>query len=187
VETYNEISINDWNGHPIDVSPARFLLIKLGFTKSDSRHKSFVYDGFYKPDAKVREKAESEMSDIFEHLGKEKAPVAYNAEWTISRSPATVQSKMAELIQFLKKSLPEDCDFVYRPREMSVRYRGMRCIHPNIQQKQIRLHIAYRGWTPGIPIEPETDLDSSEFLSQFWERFEKVKSQIDSELGAKRS
>ncbi len=62
-----EIHIRDWNGHPVDVSPARHLLTKLGFVKTGSRHKGFIYDGLYKPDSLTIEEAEQEIPEVFEY------------------------------------------------------------------------------------------------------------------------
>jgi hypothetical protein len=182
VETYKEIHIRDWNGHPIDVSPARHLLTKFGFVKSGSRGKGLVYDGYYKPDAETIAKAEEEMPELFERAGKEKAPVKYDAEWIISRSNREIRDKVRELIELLERILPKECEFVYRPRELNIRYRGIRCIHPYIQQKQIRLQITHRGWTPGIPIDPDTDLNAPEFISGVLGRFERTRQQINSGL-----
>ncbi len=121
---------------------------------------------------------------VFERAGKEKALVEYNAEWMISRSHKDIRNKVRELIELLEVRLPEECEFIYRPRELNIRYRGVRCIHPYIQQKQIRLQITHRGWTPGIVIEPDTDLSSPEFISAAFGRFESIKQQIDSQLDA---
>ena len=184
VETYKEVHIRDWNGHPVDVSPARHLLTKLGFVKAGARHKGFTYDGLYRPDSVTVEEAEQEMPEVFERAGKEKAPVEYNAEWIVSRSHRDIRGKAQELIELLKARLPGECEFIYRPRELNIRYRGVRCIHPRIQQKQIRLQITHRGWTPGIVIDPDTDLNSPEFLSEAFGRFETIRQQIDSQLDA---
>lgn len=184
VETYKEINIRDWNGHPVDVSPARYLLIKLGFVRSGSRSKGFSYDGLHKPDSVTMEEMDLEMPNVFERAGKEKAPVEYNAEWIISRSHKDIRDKVRELIEMLEARLPKECEFIYRPRDLNINYRGVRCIHPTIQQKQIRLQITHRGWTPGFIIDPKTDINSPEFISQAFERFESIRQQIDSQLDA---
>ena len=108
----------------------------------------------------------------------------YNAEWIVSRSHKDIRGKAQELIKLLKTRLPGECEFIYRPREVNIRYRGVRCIYPNIQQKQIRLQITHRGWTPGIIIDPDTDLNAPEFLSEAFGRFETIRQQIDSQLDA---
>jgi len=110
--------------------------------------------------------------------------VEYNAEWIISRSPKEIRDKAQELIDLLKDRLPEECEFIYRPRDVSILYRGVRCIHPRIMQKQIRLHITHRGWTPGILIDSDTDFASPEFLSAAFGRFETIRQQVDEQLDA---
>jgi len=185
VETYKEIGIRDWNAHPIDVSPARHLLLKLGFVESGSMRKGLVYEGTYKPDEGTITQAEEEMPEIFERAGKEAAPVKYDAEWTISRSPGGIRDKVRELIETLEGILPKECEFVYHPRNFNVHYRGVGCISPHIQQKQIWLRISHAGWGswyPGILINSETNLNSPEFISEFLEQFEKSRQHIDSQL-----
>ena len=182
VETYKELHIRDWNGHPSDVSPARYLLEKLGFIKNG--RKGFIYDGVYKPDEQTIANAEREIPETFERAGKEKAPVEYDAEWIISRSDRRIRHKVRELIPMLEELLPKECEFVYYPRNFRIRYRGIQCINPRVGQKQIWLHITHRGWTPGVIINSDTDLNSSEFTSEILERFERTKQRIDSELDA---
>ena len=184
VKTYKEIQIRDWNDHPADVSPARHLLTKLGFVRSGTRAKGFTYDGLYKPDSVTIEEAEQDIPEVFEREGKEEAPVEYNAEWIISRSHRDIRSKVRELIQLLEARLPEGCEFIYHPRDLNIRYRGVQCIRPHIQQKQIRLQITHRGWTPGFIINSDTDLSAPAFLSEVFQRFESTRQQIDSKLDA---
>jgi hypothetical protein len=185
VAGHREIHIRDWNGHPIDVSPARHLLLTMGFVHV-SRRKGVVYDGLHKPDREMLAQAEREMPELFEHIGKETAPVEYDAEWIISRSNVHIRNKVRELISFLGRVLPPQCEIVYRPRQFMVHYRGFRCINPYIQQKQIYLQITHKGWTRGIQIEADTDLDAPEFVSAVLERFEKTRQQIDSLLDSRR-
>ncbi|MDQ1316911.1 MAG: ATP-dependent helicase Lhr and Lhr-like helicase [Candidatus Poribacteria bacterium] len=182
VETYKEVHIGSWNGHPIDVSPARHLLKKLGFVPTGSRWRGFMYDGHRKPDYDTIEEAEKEMPELFERAGKEKAPVKYDANWIISRSYPDIRGKVKELIELLEKILPRECEFTYNPREVRICYKGVRCISPYIQQKQIWLQITHSGWTRGILIEPNTDINKSEFISEVIERFEETRQQIDSQL-----
>ncbi len=186
VESYKEIYIQNWNGHPIDVSPARHLLTKLGFVESGSIRKGLVYEGTYKPDEETITQTEKEMPEIFERAGKEEAPVEYDAEWIIARSPRAIQDKVRELIELLERILPKECEFVYYPRNFIVRYRGVRCINPYVQQKQIWLQITHKGWTRGIPVNADTNLNAPEFVSEVLERFEKTRQQIDSQLETER-
>ena len=94
-----------------------------------------------------------------------------------------MRKKVGKLIEVLKKVLSDECQFVYYPRRMEILYRGVRVINPVIQQKQIRLQITHRGWVPGMLIDPDTDLNSDEFVSKVLERFEKSKKDIDSKMG----
>jgi hypothetical protein len=179
VGAHQEIPIRDWNGHPIDVSPARHLLIKLGFVPVSNRWKGYVYDGVHRPTPETIAQAEQDMPDRFDHYGREKAPVAYDAEWIVSRSHSDIRNKVQELIEFLKRTLPPQCEIEYQPRQFQVRYRGFRCMNPYVQRKQIYLQITHKGWTRGIQIEPDTDLDSPQFLAQVQSRFERTRQQID--------
>jgi ATP-dependent Lhr-like helicase len=182
VAGYTELPVRDWNGHPIDVSPARHLLLKLGFVSTGNRWRGFVYDGLQVPDPEEVAQAEREMPARFEHAGKEKAPVRYDAGWIVSRSHEDIRDKVRGLIAFLERTLPAECEFVYRPRQLLVRYRGLRCMHPYIQRKQIYLQITHKGWTRGIPIGPDTDLEGREFRTEFEERFARTREQIDALL-----
>jgi hypothetical protein len=174
--------VNHWNGHPIDVSPARHLLVKLGFVKGSTRWKGYVYDGTHVPDDATVAAAEAAMPETFERSGRERAPVEYDAEWIISRSDPAIRPKVRELIGHLRAVLPGDCEAVFRPSDMIVRYRGVRCMHPYIQKKRIYLQITDSGWTRGIPIDPDTDLGSEEFRREFEEEFGHTRKRIDEKL-----
>jgi hypothetical protein len=175
----SELDVRDWNGHPTDVSPARHLLTVLNFVQVSNRWKGYVYDGLHKPPAEVVAQAKAAMPDHFWHEGKETAPVAYDAEWIISRSHADIQAKVRELIAFLDRTLPDQCEIVYQPRRLEVRYRGFRCMNPYIQRKKIMLQITHKGWTRGIAIQPDTDLASPQFVAQVGRQFERTRQQID--------
>jgi hypothetical protein len=179
---HREIRIRDWNGHPIDVSSARHLLLKLGFVQVSDRWKGFVYDGVSQSTPEAVAEGEKRIPEIFEHVGKEEAPVEYNAKWIIARSSEAIRPQVQELIEFLQETLPEECDLVYRPRGFLVRYRGLKCIGPYIQQKQINVHISHRGWVRPIQIQPDTDLGGEEFTSRFSVQFERVRRAIDATL-----
>jgi hypothetical protein len=174
--------VNHWNGHPIDVSPARHLLVKLGFVKGSTRWKGYVYDGTHAPTAATVAAADSEVPETFERSGKERAPVEYDTEWIISRSEPTIRPKVRELIDYLQLELPEECGFACRPRDMIVRYRGVRCIHPQIQRKRIYLQVTDSGWVRGIPIDPDTDLGADAFRTEFEEQFRRTCERIDDRL-----
>jgi ATP-dependent Lhr-like helicase len=183
---HTEIQVRDWNGHPIDVSSARHLLLKLGFVPVSNRWKGFVYDGVARPDPQAVSEAEQHIPDIFEHVGKEKAPVQYDAEWIISRSNEAIRPKVRELLGFLQQELPSECEIVYDPRWFKVHYRGLKCMWSHIQQRQVNLHIAHRGWVPPIQIRADTDLASADFTSGFSSQFDRSRQAIDEVLAKKR-
>jgi hypothetical protein len=183
---HQELSVRGWNGHPIDVSPARHLLTKLGFLPVDNRWKGYVYDRVHRPTVQEIAQAEPQIPAVLEHWGKEAAPVEYNAEWIVSRSHADIRDKVRELIGFLERTLPPQCEIVYQPRQFQVRYRGFRCMHPYIQRKQIYLQITHKGWTRGLQIRPDTDLDSPTFLAQVQGRLDRVRKQVDELIESRR-
>jgi ATP-dependent Lhr-like helicase len=186
VNPHQELPIRGWNGHPIDVSPARHLLTMLGFVPVDNRWKGYIYDGLHRATPPEIEQAERQIPDLLEHWGKEAAPVKYDAEWIVSRSHADIRDKVRELIGFLERTLPPQCEIVYQPRQFQVRYRGFRCMNPYIQRKQIYLQITHKGWTRGIQIQPDTDLDSPAFVAQVQGRLDKVRGQIDELIESRR-
>jgi ATP-dependent Lhr-like helicase len=186
VEPMEELNVRDWNGHPADVSPARHLLAALGFARSTARSKGLVYNRSTRPRPAVVEAARKEIPAEFEHAGKEEAPVTYDADWLVSRAHRSIRAKLGELIEALPGILPDDCVMDFQPRRFVVRYRGVGCIYPHIQRKQVRLHIRHTGWVPGVAVRPDTDLQSDEFLSAVLSRFHEVKQAIDEKLDAAR-
>jgi hypothetical protein len=180
-----ELAIREWNGHPIDVSPARHLLRRLGFRPVDNRRRGYVYDGASVVDAEVASAAETEVPGMFPFAGKERAPVVYDAAWVISRADEQIRPKVRELLEWLEARLPSTCTFVYRPRyisDLQIRYRGIRCITPHIQRRQIRLRVTHRGWTEGQLIQPTTDLHALDFAQVFQDRFAETCAAIDALL-----
>ena len=173
------IKIANWNGHPIDVSPARHLLLALGFTPVK---RAYVYDGARTPDDAAAAAAKAPTPDIFERAGKESAPVVYDADWVVSRSHAKIQAKARELIELLERLLPPECPLVFGPHGFHASYRGVGCVNPRIGQKQLWVNVFHRGWTPGIVVRLETDLGAPEFAAMLLERFEKARQLIDAEL-----
>lgn len=181
VSPHGELHIRDWNGHPIDVSPARHLLAKLGFVDSHHPWKGYVYDGT-PPAPAVVAHAASEMPEAFERAGKEGSPVAYDADWIVGRSPEAIRDKVRELIETLPGLLPPECELVFEPRRFVVRYRGVRGMHAHLQLKQLWLHVTHRGWRPGIQVSPDTDLQSPDFADKLHIRFERTQAEIDALL-----
>ena len=175
-------AIPNWNGHPIDVSPARHLLTTLGFVKVPNRWKGFVYDGVNRPDEKTVAEAAKHVPQRFDRMGKEQAPVRYDAEWIVSRASEQIRPKVRELIERLRALLPAECEFLYGPRRFRLAYRGVRCVNPDIQQKKIWMQITHKGWQRGMLITPETDLNAPEFARDLLERFARTREQIDALL-----
>jgi hypothetical protein len=184
-DSRRELAIRSWNRHPIDVSPARHLLTTLGFVAVSNRWRGYVYDGTAVVDEATVRAAERAIPEVFEYEGKEEAPVVYDAAWVVSRANPAIQPKLRELLDWLHHHLGEKCEFVYQPRyigDLQILYRGMRCIDPHIQRRQIRVRIAHAGWTPGIVVTPETVLDGGAFAEAFWARFDQTCAQIDALL-----
>lgn len=65
-------------------------------------------------------------------------------------------------------------------------YRGFRCMNPYVQRKQILLQITHKGWTRGIPIQPDTDLLSPQFVAQVKRQFASTREQIDALIESSR-
>ena len=182
IGAYKRLVIHDWNGHPADVSPARHLLAKLGFARSTTSQRELIYDGTSRPGDDALAAAEREMPEVFERAGKEEAPVAYDAEWIISRSSPKMQPKVRETIEFLERILPKECELAYHPRSFVVLYRGVNFIYPRVKQKEISLGMGWAWWAPVVRIAPDTDLNSPDFISEANERFEEERRRIDSRL-----
>ncbi len=180
-----DIQVGQWNFHPIAASPGRHLLTTLGFVPTANRWRGYIYNGDDRPDPADVEAAEAELLDVYERVGKEEAPVVYDAAWVISQAHETIRPKVEELIKWLQDRVPPECEFIYRPRyfkDFQILYRGVRCINPYVQTKQIRLQIAHKGWTPGIVIGPDTDLNGVTFEAEFKKQFEGTRQQIDALL-----
>ena len=176
------LAVPTWNGHPIDVSPARHLLTKLGFVKAKAGGQGLVYEPSRPAGKKAAAQAEKHIPEVFEREGKERAPVEYNAEWLISRCQPAIRPKVAELIAFVRGIMPADCELAFTPTRFVVRYRGVKCMHPQIQHKQVYLHVTHAGWSPGLLVRPDTDLAAPAFAAEVLGRLAKVRAAIDAKL-----
>ncbi len=176
-----QIRIRDWNGHPIDVSPVAAVLWESGFRFSSKREMCWP------PRKTLDLRPPTTNQDVFLPAYLEPPPVDYGPEWFISRSNVTIRDKVRELIRLLERIVPDECEFVYGPRSMYVRYRGARCIVPRVQQKEVKLSITRPPWRPDFRITPETDLDTPDFASQLLERLEVRRHRIDSQLDSERT
>ena len=181
-----ELAVPNWNGHPIEVSAARHLLTTMGFVKVDNRWKGYVHDGANRPDEKALAEARRHVPAVFERAGKESAPVEYDAEWIVSRANEVIRPKVRELIDTLRRVLPAECEFDWRPRGFLVRYRGLRCINPYVQQKKIWVQVTHRGWVRGMEVTPETDVAGEAFVRELTARFEKTRRAIDELLDSRK-
>jgi ATP-dependent Lhr-like helicase len=181
--TLEKLAIRSWNGHPIDVSPARHLLESVGFVDSGVRSTGYVFDPARVP-PELRAAEPRDFPAVLERVGKEDAPVEYDEEWIASRSHDVIRPKVRELLGLLHGELGNDYEFACGPREVHILYRGVRCAHPRVQQKQIRLHIAGGGWWPGLLIRPDTDLGAAGLRREILSRFGAARDEIDSKLDA---
>jgi hypothetical protein len=157
----------------------------MGF--ADGGRRDLVYDGT-QSSGEAETVSKEQIPEVFEHIGKEGAPVKYDAEWIVSRSPQPIREKVGELIRLLERTLPKEFRLVYHPRHFSIQYRGVNCIHPSVQKKRIRLYMIQEGWWSGhsVLIERDTNLNLPEFNSDLLERFGKARQLIDSKLDSGR-
>ena len=183
-QSYRAISstmrVGRWNGHPIEVSPVGQVLWELGF-RFDGRRTLC-----WPPPSRPLKGLTAPLSDreVFLPHYVEAAPVDYDEEWVVSRASADIREKLRELIAWLRDFVPAECEFVFHPDGLAVPYKGRRCFWPGIGKKQLRLHIRHRGWSPGLLITPETDLDSDEFREAVRTRFDQTRREIDERYGA---
>ena len=126
------------------------------------------------------------MPETFERLGKEEAPVAYDAAWIISRSADAIRPKVSELIDLLRRVVPRSCEFEFGPRQFRVRYNGVRCVHPYIQLKKVWVQVTHKGGVRGMEVTPQTDLNAPALLDDLGKRLRRTCEQIDAGLARAR-
>jgi ATP-dependent Lhr-like helicase len=173
-------SFGRWNRLPIDVSPVAPLLWKLGF-RFDGRG-NLVY-----PPTKGKSKGEEPEGALrraYEPYYDEKHPT-YDRAWVLSRANEVTRPLFERLFEWLPANLPEGCTMHYGQGGFHVRYRGMGCIWTHVQTKRILLQIRMKGWCPGVPVAPGTDLDSREFKEAVSRDLERVLRQIDEAIAQK--
>ena len=170
------VAIRRWNGHPIDISPMARILWEEGFRFNGK--KELVYP----PSAEIEMEPDTDLLDIYKPYYSEEAPVEYNEDWVLSRSDEKIRAKLEELFAVLNRHLPDECSYNYNLPLMIVQYREKRCAFIHIQRKQIRLHVSYHGWAPGLAVQPRTDLDDPQFIGKLFGRFQKVFDAIDVDL-----
>ena len=181
-----EIRVRSWNHHPIEVHPARHLLMKLGFTESrDFLGEGLVYDGTSAPDVGLAAWADAETPNRFDQHSTEQDPVTYDAEQTVALAPVEVREALRGLLELLDGALPDVYELTFAKSDFTVMYRGQRCFEPVVNWRHVRLQMrdqGFQAYMRGILIEPDTDMDSAEFLEELLAQFEGTRREIDRKL-----
>ena len=182
IGAYEKVSLLNWNGHPVDVCPANPMLARLGFVESQTATREWVYGGGDRREGGSLAGASAQEPEFLEREGKEQAPVAYDAEWVVSRSPELIQGKLREFLALLERILPEEYEVAYEARSFSVYYRGTQCISTGLLRDRFRVGLGWRGihaWMGRIFVGPDTDLESPEFIAEVITEFELTRQAID--------
>jgi hypothetical protein len=158
----------------------------MGLLAGGTQRRQDVPEGAGRPDEEAVAKDAKLVGDLFERFGKEEAPVEYDAEWIISRSHEQIRPKVRELIELLRRELGKKFAFEWLPGQFRVRYRGVRCVNPHIQLRQIWVRVTHKGWVRGMRVTPWTYLEGPEFLNELRARIERTRRAIDAELDARR-
>jgi hypothetical protein len=159
------VRIKSWNNHPIEVSPSAAVLWNRGFRFNSRRELCYPA-----PKKELELEINKGIPEEFPAHYEEAAPVEYDEGWLVSRSSRAIQSKLREFIAFLKQHLPGECIIGYRSDFNLIRYRGKRLAYLIIQQKQISICIAHKGWAPPVRISPKTNLADPDFIREFNEK-----------------
>lgn len=161
-----------WNRLPIDISPIAPLLGKLGLR----------YDGrgnlVYPPPRKAAKAPEGALKPTYAPYYEEEHPT-YDRAWVLERANEVIRPILERLFVWLPRNLPEGCTVRYRQGGFHVDYRGMCCIWPYVQKKQIQLQVRMKGWHRGILVTPDTDFDGDDFRNTLFPRLQNVLRQID--------
>ncbi len=163
-----------WNRLPIDLSPVAPLLWKLGL-RFDARG-NLVY-----PPPKGKSKGEAppgSLKNTYAPYYEEEHPT-YDRAWVLERANDVIRPILERLFDWLPRNLPEGCTLRYRQGGFHVDYRGMCCIWPYVQKKQIQLQVRMKGWRPGITVTPDTDFDGDDFRNALFPRLQNVLRQIN--------
>ena len=169
-----------WNGHPIDVHPVAGFLYEQGF-RFDSR-------GWlcWPPRGKAGRTPEPCTYEEFLPYHEEPDPVDYDYDWVVSRVTPLIRPKLKELLTFLQTNLTDEHCLIFDQSGFRVTYRGERCIWPYVQKKQIWMAISHKGWTPGIIVTPDTDLNGREFRDEFNRQITRNMEIIDAYLAKRK-
>ena len=182
VGAYKEVTIGYWNGHPIEVHPARHLLTALGFVEVEAGRKRWVYGGSRQPTDQAGTGAESEIPARFARAEEDQDPVVYDARLILSLADERIRPKFAEVLDLLRRILPSEYELVYRPGNWNVKYRGHDCLNPGVGKTRMRLGFNAQGfgaWQHGIPIQRDETVDTPEFAAELLEWFERTRQGID--------
>jgi hypothetical protein len=174
------VNIMLWNGHPIDVSPVAGFIYEQGF-RFDRR------DWLCWPPR--GEKGITPEPCTFEEFlpyYEEPDPVDYDYDWVVSRATPLIRPKLEELLKFLETNLTDEHCLTFDQSGFRVTYRGERCIWPYVQKKQIWMPISHKGWTPGIIVTPDTNLNGREFKDEFNRQITRNMETIDAYLAKRK-
>jgi len=176
----NPVTFMLWNGHPIDVHPVAGFLYEQGF-RFDGR-------GYlcWPPRGKAGKTPEPCTYEEFLPYYEEPDPVDYDYDWVVSRATPLIRPKLEELLTFLETSLTDEHCLIFDQSGFRVTYRGERCIWPYFQKKQIWMGISHKGWTSGIIVTPDTDLNGREFKDGFNRKITRTMETIDAYLAKRK-
>jgi len=165
-----------WNGHPIDVHPVAGFLYEQGF-RFNSRGCMC-----WPPRGKQGKIPEPCTYEEFLPYYEEPDPVDYDFDWVVSRATHLIRPKLEELLKFLETHLTDEHRLIFDQSGFRVTYRGERCIWPYLQKKQFWIGISHKGWTSGIIVTPDTDLNGREFKDEFNRKITQTMETIDAYL-----
>jgi hypothetical protein len=134
------------------------------------------------PAADEGEAPQAEIQDLYEPYYSEEPPVTYDEEWVLSRADKGIRPALESLLSFLEENTPAECALTYRLPFMVMTYRSKRCAFFHVQKKQIRAHISYHGWVPGISVKKPSDQESGKPSEEILERLQAVFAEIDTDL-----
>jgi ATP-dependent helicase Lhr and Lhr-like helicase len=168
------LAVGQWNGHPIDVSPTLTVLWHEGFRFN--RKSEMVC-----PAADSGDAPDHSLQAQYEPYYSEEPPVEYNEDWVVSRADKAIRSALSALFAFFGEHMPEECAYSYRLPLMIMTYRQKRCAFVHIQKRQIRLHISYHGWVPGVAVNNKTNLKAGDTVAEMRESFRRAFAEIDAD------
>jgi hypothetical protein len=163
-----------WNRLPIDISPVAPLLWKLGL-RFDGR------GNLVHPPPRGRSKGDAPSGSLKSKYVPyyEEVHPTYDRAWVLSRANDAIRPIFERFFAWIPKNLPKGCTLHFHQGGFHVNYRGMCCMWPYVQKKQIQLHVRLKGWGPSVLITADTDFDSDDFRNALFPRLGKVLRQID--------